>query len=586
MGGGLVVFRKRLNKKKSGSNKQKTERTRQNSKFLEKFSMRSRLLLLFILLLTVSLSIGGFASYLKAKEMTVNSIENRLMREVDLMEVIAQNLQFLYVSDEEYFMQQLESNIRSQQDKLEEDGISAEFFSVINQEAVPFQVSQDTLPPIPGEVISKIEQRDQGVIHVEIDGSKYSISFQTINEIGGIFALAVPEASYMGAVVDMAYFNLLVVVISVFISTIFILLFVRSITKPLTDLRETMRAVRNGQFREPDPIQTTLPEIQSLHKSYHAMIVHMRELLVELTDTTKNLAVTGDKLTFSSKESLETSVELVESIHVVKEGALQTASSSEVSVYHFKDMREKVNALTSNMDMVVDRSKQMNESAYKGEKTMIELISTIQTFEADFRHLTTTVKQVREYSVSISQLVGLIQGIAEQTKLLALNATIEAARAGESGKGFAVVANEVRKLAEQSSGAAVEITQAIDTMDTVTIEANEEFTHMLEKTRINLGKANQSRDSFDELMGGINGVSSTINGMQLKLSELKEMVPELEAAAVSFASVSQETSASSEVMLESSKEQIEQLKSTHAIGLQLTNLSQSLSDLLMKFHIK
>jgi methyl-accepting chemotaxis protein len=580
------VFRKRLNKKKSGSNKQKTERTRQNSKFLEKFSMRSRLLLLFILLLTVSLSIGGFASYLKAKEMTVNSIENRLMREVDLMEVIAQNLQFLYVSDEEYFMQQLESNIRSQQDKLEEDGISAEFFSVINQEAVPFQVSQDTLPPIPGEVISKIEQRDQGVIHVEIDGSKYSISFQTINEIGGIFALAVPEASYMGAVVDMAYFNLLVVVISVFISTIFILLFVRSITKPLTDLRETMRAVRNGQFREPDPIQTTLPEIQSLHKSYHAMIVHMRELLVELTDTTKNLAVTGDKLTFSSKESLETSVELVESIHVVKEGALQTASSSEVSVYHFKDMREKVNALTSNMDMVVDRSKQMNESAYKGEKTMIELISTIQTFEADFRHLTTTVKQVREYSVSISQLVGLIQGIAEQTKLLALNATIEAARAGESGKGFAVVANEVRKLAEQSSGAAVEITQAIDTMDTVTIEANEEFTHMLEKTRINLGKANQSRDSFDELMEGINGVSSTINGMQLKLSELKEMVPELEAAAVSFASVSQETSASSEVMLESSKEQIEQLKSTHAIGLQLTNLSQSLSDLLMKFHIK
>ncbi|WP_238457367.1 hypothetical protein [Alkalihalophilus pseudofirmus] len=144
----------------------------------------------------------------------------------------------------------------------------------------------------------------------------------------------------------------------------------------------------------------------------------------------------------------------------------------------------------------------------------------------------------------------------------------------------------MRKLAEQSSGAAVEITQAIDTMDTVTIEANEEFTHMLEKTRINLGKANQSRDSFDELMGGINGVSSTINGMQHKLSELKGMVPELEAATVSFASVSQETSASSEMMLESSKEQIEQLKSTHEIGLQLTSLSQSLSDLLMKFHIK
>ncbi len=554
-------------------------------KFFSKFSLQSRLLFLFILLLIVSINIVGISSYLKAKETTIETIENRLSREAEVMAYVAKNLKFLYVSDDAYFMQQFEISIRDQQRQLEKDGIQSDLFYYTENEIKPFKVSNKANITFSESFTEKLKSEEKAVFHQTLKGEDYTISVLNMPEINGKYFLVVPTASYLGPVNDMAQFMLIVIGISLVVSTILLILFVRSVTKPLNELRNVMTEVREGNLNKKATINTTIPELQSLKTSFNMMIEQMKNVINELNETTTELETTGEKLSHSSEDALTFSRQLIEAINVVKHGAEQTASSSDSSVNGVQSMKQKIELLLSGMDTVYQSSEDMNCSAKRGEKNNTELIDTIHTFEQDFEHMTTTIQQVKNHSSSITNLVGLIKGVADQTKLLALNATIEAARAGEAGKGFAVVANEVGKLAEQSSSATVDISNSISEMEDVTIRATKEFNDMLMKIKGNLETANESKASFDELMTEIDTVSKKLQGMQGELQGLKVVLPALEEATVGFASISQETLASTEQMLSTSNDQIQQMESTHEIGLQLKGLSNSLSSISKQFNV-
>lgn len=552
-------------------------------RLLEKMSLQTRLLVLFISLLVISVVLVGIISYEKSSTMTVEKIENRLQREVELMDQIASNLKFLYVGDDTYFMQQLEISIRSQKDQLKKEGMASDYFYIKNGQAVPFALSKKTLPNIPEYIINSIVKKENGILHERLEGTDYTMAFRPLRDMEGIYVLIVPTMTYMSEVNGIATFIMWLTVGLIIISTLIIILFVRSMTTPLTKLRHMMRHVREGKLYDPEDIQTTIPEITSLHKSYRSALHHMRSMLQQVKATTAQLKVTGERLQDSSEITLASSGDLVEAVHLVKEGAEQTASSSETNIESFKILKEKIVAIQHDMDIVATSRENLIHSAIRGEKSTTTLIQMVDSFENEFNHLTMIIKRVEDSMDSIGKFTGTIQEIAEQTNLLSLNATIEAARAGEKGKGFAVVANEVRKLADQSKQAAEKITRSINNLRETSHTASHEFDHMLARTKETLAMSNQSKETIDEMMAGISKMDKNITSIEARMNEFHEIIPELERVTHSFSSVSQETLASVEEMLASGDTQMKQIQGTHEIGLKLKDLADSLTEHTNRF---
>jgi methyl-accepting chemotaxis protein len=155
----------------------------------------------------------------------------------------------------------------------------------------------------------------------------------------------------------------------------------------------------------------------------------------------------------------------------------------------------------------------------------------------------TTMQEVAQSSKRISDIIGVIDGIAFQTNILALNAAVEAARAGEQGRGFAVVASEVRSLAQRSAESSKEIRGLIEN-SVGRVEAGtrlvEQAGKTIEELVVSVRKVaeimTEIASASHEQSSGIEQINRAITQMDTVVQMNASLVEEATAAATSMAS--------------------------------------------------
>lgn len=584
----LSFFRKMIVKKEKIPRTKMEEGSNSKKKFVERFTLQSRLVFFTVVLITLSMSIVSWISYQKAKETTITTMNSRIEREASIMKEISQSLQYRYIGDEKGFEKAINNVVKNQMANLSQDGLKASAFFVSEEtkEVKPYKANLHSDVKILDEAKREIQKSQHGVGQTNFHEVSYTYAFEKISELKGYYAVVIDDRSFMWMFEDMKKIFILSILICI-LMTIFMTYFaVRSIIKPLEKLRDVMRVVRTGDLTIEVDTHSNIPEIVSLTKSFKSMIEQMRQMLSNIDATTVSLVHTSKELQYTAKHSFQYTKASLETMNIVKMGAEETAASSTNNSNMFLNMKDESSSVLQTMEEVMDASKNMNDSAIKGEENVAELLRSFQDIQQKCQKVASTIDEVSGYSSQIAKVVTWIRSIADQTKLLALNASIEAARAGEAGKGFAVVAREVQNLASQCSTATEDIAESVANMNNMMSNATKEFNLLATDTENSTETVETSRLAFNSLLTTITDINFKIEKMHKELSKLKDTIPLMEETTLHFGSISQQTLASAEEMLNTSDEQMKRMQLTFNNSQQLNTVALSLTALTKKFIVK
>jgi len=320
--------------------------------------------------------------------------------------------------------------------------------------------------------------------------------------------LSVPLSEIMETSNSVVRLMLVILAAGILVSVLVAFLIARNISRPVNTIGKGLDLIAAGDLSLTGLDAGYTKSLVARGDELGAMSLSLDAMVSKLTETATQIQTASAQVSDGSRELSTTA-------QTLSQGSNEQAASVE-------EISASTEELASTIKQNADNTAEADALARRVEKS------------ADSSGA--AVRKTAQTMQSIAQKIGIIEEIARQTNLLALNAAIEAARAGEAGKGFAVVASEVRKLAERSQTAALEIVELTRTSVEVASEAGARLEELLPDIKKTADLIQEIAAASREQASGSEQISRGIQQMDIVVQQNAGASETLAATAEELAS--------------------------------------------------
>ena len=263
-------------------------------------------------------------------------------------------------------------------------------------------------------------------------------------------------------------------------------------------LKTDLHLLAEGDFSR--PIKVPQGSKESLIGLLGGMQTTLKGIIAKVSHSTEELSHSADSIAQIAEQTAQF--------------ATDQQTSTQTMAAAIEELVVSISHLSDNATHADELSKVSANTLEEGSGVIKETLGSIENISTTVGDAASTISELNGHTQQISEIIGVIRGIADQTNLLALNAAIEAARAGEQGRGFAVVADEVRNLASRSAASTQQITGMISKIQS----GADASIRSMENTVNNVSRGVTLANQTGEAIASIQSHASNLTGLMGEIS--------------------------------------------------------------------